>query len=210
MKLDEEIKDAICNNNIIFFENNLKHFSINYRLEDEDNDTMLLYSISDPSSDLYNFFLDKNADITLCNNEGEGILHAIVFSGDNSRLNKILKNYKLDINHRTKEGVTALLLAISLEKIDVAENLIKNGANVNISDAQGITPLHLAAQLPDDNVNFVKYLLSNGADPFLKTDNGNLALALAVNSNNKNIIELLYKNMYQSPAGASVPLVSKE
>ncbi|MBF2092802.1 hypothetical protein H1R85_09835 [Flavobacterium psychrophilum] len=38
--------------------------------------------------------------------------------------------------------------------------------------------------------------MQNGADIFLKTANGNLALALAVNNGNFDIIETIYNKMY--------------
>lgn len=199
MVLDEEIKNAICNNDEFFFEKNLDRFSIDYRFTDENNDTLLLYSISDPLSNLYHFFLSKNANIKLLNDEYEGVFHAIIFSGDKERLIEILNDYpELDMNIQSKDGATPLLLAVSLDKIEIAEILIEKGADVKIPDIEGITPLHLAVQLPNDNADFVKILLLNGADPFLKTKNGNLALALAINSENTKIIKLLFSLMYGS------------
>mgnify|MGYP005850358369 CR=1 FL=1 len=195
MELDEKIKNAICNNDKDFFANNL-NLSIDYRLKDENNDTILLYSISDPKSNLYKYLLNKNANINLVNEENEGILHAIVFSGDNNRLIDVLNKYDLDLNLQSKDGATPLLLYISLEKFDIAKNLIKNGADVNISDFEGISPLHIAAQ--SDNLEIVEALILKGANIFHKTNNGNLALALAVNNGNKSIIKFLYKLMYKN------------
>lgn len=194
MDIKEKLKNAICNNDIEFLKENEGLYSIDERFYDENNDTLLLYSISDESSNIYSFLLKNGANISLLNDEGENVLHAVVFSGDNERLEKIITEYTLDIDHQSKDGATPLLLAISLEKIEIAISLIKYGANVNLADNNGISPLHLASQLQD--LNFVKILLNNGADLFLKTDNGNLPMALAVNSNNTEVIKLLFEKMY--------------
>lgn len=97
----------------------------------------------------------------------------------------------ININHRSNDGATPLLLAVSLEQIDIGLTLIKYGANVNIADNNGISPLHLASQLPD--INFLNSLLDHGANVFVKTNQGNLALALAVNSGHIENVKILYQ-----------------
>lgn len=194
MKFKEQLKDALCNNDISFLRENLNHFAINERFEDEDNDTLLLYTLSDAKSEAYKFLLKNNADVQLLNDEGEGVLHAIVFSGDTVRLHEILKAHELDINHRSKDGSTALLLAVSIEEFDMAKLLITYGANVNIADNESVSPLHVAIQF--DNLDLLNYLLENGADVFHKSNKGNLSLALAVNYGHISIIKKLYITMY--------------
>jgi len=196
MSFTEKLKNAICKNDIFFLESNKTKYYIDDRFEDEDNDTLLLYAISDGLSDAYKYFLEKGSDPNLLNNEGEGILHAIVFSDNNVRLKEVLANYKLDINHQSNDGATPLLLAVSLERNDMILSLVEYGANVNIADNNGITPLHLAAQQP--YLNIVNCLLENGADVSVKTKQGNLPLALAVNSNNREIIKILYEKAFPS------------
>jgi len=195
MNIKEELKTAISNNDISFLEKNKSIYSINERFEDEDNDTLLLYSISDNLSNVYEYLLKNNADVTVENNEGENIVHCIVYSGDIKRLKQILNDYSVDINHRAQDGATPLLVAISLERIEIAKSLINNGANVNIGDNDGIMPLHLAVQLPD--ISLVKLLIENGANLFSKTNQGNLPLALAVNAGHDDVIKFLYEKIYE-------------
>lgn len=191
MNLKEGLKNAICVNDVAFIEENISNFSINERFEDEDNDTLLLFAISDSSSLAYKCLLKIGADVTLVNDEGEGILHGIVYSGDHIRLIEVMDKYKININHRSYDGATPLLLAVSLGRIDIALTLIEYGADVNVSDNEGISSLHLAGQIP--NVNLLNSLLDHGADVFVKTNQGNLALALAVNSGHIENIKILYQ-----------------
>lgn len=86
MCFKEKLKSAICNNDIEFLNQNREKYSIDDRFDDEDDGTLLLYSISDSKSCVYEYFIKNNADVYRLNNEGENILHAIVYSGDSRRL----------------------------------------------------------------------------------------------------------------------------
>jgi ankyrin repeat protein len=192
----EELKDAICNNDINFLIANKDKYNINERFEDEDNDTLLLYAISYDKSNVYQFFLDNGADYNLVNDLGENIVHAIVFSGDLNRMQRVLKGYNtIDINRPSKDGTTPLLLSISLDKLEIANYLIEKGADVNVSDENGLSPLHMAAE--SDDLELVQFLVAEGADLTAKTNKGNRPLALSVNnSKNNEIIKFLYNRIY--------------
>jgi len=139
----EHLKDAICNEDIEFLERNKSQYSIDERFEDEDNDTLLLYSLGDNRNNIYQYFINNNADISLVNSEGENVIYSIVYSGKIERMDGILN---LDnINHQTIEGVTPLLLAILLDKYEIANYLIKNGADIHIPDECMISPIHVAS-----------------------------------------------------------------
>ena len=49
-----------------------------------------------------------------------------------------------DLNAKNSAGLTPLALSMSEELNDVAELLLKSGASVNVTDANGNTLLHLA------------------------------------------------------------------
>jgi ankyrin repeat protein len=65
-------------------------------------------------------------------------------------------------SNRSRKGFTPLLLAIEQRKFTIAQVLIEMGANVNVKDSAGFTPLHWAA-LVGDNLEIVKLLLDKGA-----------------------------------------------
>lgn len=83
----------------------------------------------------------------------------------------------LDINCKGKQksnhGWTPLHLAAYFGHRDVAEYLIKNGANVNVVNDAGDTPLHKAAYTAREEL--VLLLLSNNADVFIKNAEGKTA-----------------------------------
>ena len=191
---EEQLKDSIAINDSEEIKRLISFLGVNYIFEDEDNESLILYAISDSGSEAYKTILELKPNINVFNNEGENIIHAIVYSGIISRLSEILKIQEIDLNHRAFDGSTPLLLAISLEKHEMAFELLKLGVNVNIADEEGITPLHYACQ--NEIIELVIELIKRGADLNQKTKRGNLPLALAVNTENIELIKYVYNKQF--------------
>ena len=193
---EEKLMDAIINEDVQFLNNYRVEYDINKRLEDEDNDALIDYAISYSKSNAYKFFLANNASLDNINNKGENIVHSIVYSGCPNRLLEVIKIKRVDVNHKSNDGTTPLILSIGLEDLDMFKLLIEFGADINLSDNDGNLPIHLASYY--GNEEMVDILVNKGTYLFNKTSNGNLPLALAVNENHINIIHKLYKIMYHS------------
>jgi ankyrin repeat protein len=71
--------------------------------------------------------------------------------------------------------------------VGIAMNLIDRGADVNMANQDGWTPLALAVSAR--NTDLVRALLSKGADPNAPAGNGQRLLSLA--SRNADIVKLL-------------------
>lgn len=86
---------------------------------------------------------------------------------------------KPDLNKQWGKGFTALRFAAELtSEARYAAELLKNGADPNIVDNDGISPLMKAAE-EKQKTEIVKVLLENGASPFLKDSDGYDAYARA-------------------------------
>ncbi len=87
---------------------------------------------------------------------------------DRKEIVKLLLDKSIDPNVRSQEkdigstGETALLEAAFWGRLEIAEMLIKHGANVNARAERGITPLHEAARM--QHVELARLLLEHGAD----------------------------------------------
>jgi len=100
-----------------------------------------------------------------------------------------------DVNARTKEGKTALMLAASEDEEtssgdpEGVEILLSAGAKPNIADRSGSTPLMSAARYGGSDI--VRTLLEHGADASLANNKGQTALAIALASSHREVAEIL-------------------
>lgn len=82
-------------------------------------------------------------------------------------------------------------------KLEMIPMLLGAGADINIKNAGGNTPLILAANIGDKET--VKLLLEAGADKNIKADDGNTALDLAKENAEKEVADLLEGKPEQPP-----------
>ena len=88
------------------------------------------------------------------------------------------------------EGEILLHYAIEASEIELARELVLNGANINHATDAG-SSLHYATNLGD--IEFVRFLLEQGADPNLVDWSHNTPLHLACDWGKMEIIRLLLK-----------------
>src|SRR5690349_8126434 len=58
---------------------------------------------------------------------------------------RTLLTQKADANAAREDGLTALHAAVNADRLDLADVLLKAGANASAKDRYGITPLYLAS-----------------------------------------------------------------
>ena len=84
----------------------------------------------------------------------------------------------VDLNTQDPQsGLTPLSWTVFVGEVEIAEQLIKAGADVNGKNRDGSTPLHEAAFMGRDRV--ARILIRNGADVEARDDNGQTPLNLA-------------------------------
>ncbi|MEY3410453.1 MAG: hypothetical protein RL593_29, partial [Pseudomonadota bacterium] len=79
--------------------------------------------------------------------------------------------------------------AVRKKQLPTAELLIKNGADVNHKDGQGLPLLHNAVNNGDTEM--VRLLLKSGADPKVKDQYSLTALVYAMQAKRSDIVTLL-------------------
>jgi uncharacterized protein len=100
------------------------------------------------------------------------------------------------------DGTQALLWIVRVQEISVARRLVEAGADVNLANRYGLTPLALAVQL--GNRDMVDLLLDAGADPALRDAAGEPLLFTAARDGSLEIAEDLLA------AGVDVDLTDAE
>ena len=108
--------------------------------------------------------LKGGADIDQPDGEGETALMKAVLRGRLGTVVLLLKN-RADLNKTDMRGSTALLLACSdrQENSVIVRELIEAGADVNIPDSKGITPLMNLLRFNGTEA-LIKILIEHGAD----------------------------------------------
>ena len=109
--------------------------------------------------------IKQGADINAKNNDEETILHLAARSKKpNIDLVKYLlknKDIKQKLEAKEKDGWAALHSAAFAGSLEILAELIKQGADINASNNDEETILHLAARAEKPNIELIKYLLEN-------------------------------------------------
>lgn len=125
-------------------------------------------------------FADDSEDIldAVCQGKAEQV--ELWFEKNADRISG--KGSKSLFTAKDKDGWTALICAAANNDHKSSELLIKAGAEVNVKDNLGWTPLMYAADVKL-GVEMVSLLLDNGADPNIRNNDGDTPLIRAVSGN---------------------------
>ena len=96
-----------------------------------------------------------------------------------------------DVNYKDRDNYRNTPLDITSYKgnIEIANMLIRRGADVNSKNSWGISPLHIASM--DGKIELAKLLIENGADVNIKDDFGKTPLRTTINTGNIEMVNLL-------------------
>jgi uncharacterized protein len=123
---------------------------------------------------------------------GARINNSQLFEEEQVQLLDTLLKYKADLNIKDKEGNTALAAALQSTNgqhigIMELEKLLASGANPNIQNNDGKTPLMLACELNSD-FEIILALVQAGSDPKLLDQSGKAAIDYTKQENVTNIL----------------------
>jgi Notch-like protein len=106
--------------------------------------------------------LDAKADANAPDNTGRTPLHAAVAADAQGVFQILLRHRATNLDAKTYDGTTPLILAARLAIEGMVEELIQSDADINASDENGKSALHWAASV--NNVDAVNTLLASGAN----------------------------------------------
>jgi ankyrin repeat protein len=119
-------------------------------------------------------------------------IHAAAENGDVGRVAQLLTADPALVHSVRRKDIPdqPLHVAALAGNRQVANLLLRHGADVNARGDQGMTPLHCAAL--NGNLEMAELLLKRGADPTLKDDAGDTALQMASRNNDPVSLKLVH------------------
>ena len=120
-------------------------------LQDNLKDNVFLYAGAEGLLDILKLAIDARANTKITNRFGGTALIPAAERGHVEIVTELIQRTDVDINHVNNLGWTALLEAIILgdggpRRTEVVRLLVEAGANVNLADGKGVTPLTHARQ----------------------------------------------------------------
>ncbi len=109
-----------------------------------------------------------------CAQSGDDLITAVTYQ-DLERVRELIKS-GVDVNYREPAyGNTPLVMACQYNLVKIAQYLMDHGADIDLKTKTGHTPLMAAASGSEEMFHL---LLSKGADPLQKLENGTSAFTL--------------------------------
>ena len=123
--------------------------------------------------------------------DGEAFLSAVKDGDTNKAIELADQPGSRVANYRGYKGDTALHIVTRKRELDWVGFLLNKGADPNIADANGDTPLTIAAGIGFEEA--ATYMLAKGAKVDSINRRGETALAIAVQQRQPRLVELLLK-----------------
>ncbi|WP_315601014.1 ankyrin repeat domain-containing protein [Treponema socranskii] len=182
---------------------------------------VMLVIPEDKREAMYSLLIEHAADVAKKDAYGDTVLHTATMTSLAPSILELLVAGGADVNARNKDGVSPLLIAVQKRNLSHVKFYAERGADINAADKAGNTPLSLAlkdgqamlemlvnrtnalshdsngntplhtAVIVNASIEQIRYLISLTDDINARNSDGNNALYLAVERNNKKIGELL-------------------
>ncbi|KRZ04010.1 KN motif and ankyrin repeat domain-containing protein 2 [Trichinella zimbabwensis] len=166
---------------------------------DQNENTALHYAVSYGNFEVVSLLLDSQVcDLNKANKAGyTAVMLAALTPLRSDRDRMVLQRlfHMGNVNVKaTQHGQTALMLAVSQNKLESVKLLLEAGANVNLQDEDGSTALMCAAE--HGHKDIVRLLLDvPEIDASMVDQDGSTALSVAIDNGHKNIGMLIYAHL---------------
>ena len=166
---------------------------------DDDKTTGLMWVCNSSSCrlDIVQFLLQKGADVNMINSDyNSALLYCTMNVTCDFTVVDLLLKHGANVHYVNNRGESALFWACYNKNISKAFLLLQNGADVNSANIHYGSMLYVVlVDSEESNLDFIEFLLANGADPNLKIPSRNrTVLHVAAQQGKTDAIELLLEH----------------
>uniref|UniRef100_A0A8C8VP87 KN motif and ankyrin repeat domain-containing protein 3 n=1 Tax=Pelusios castaneus TaxID=367368 RepID=A0A8C8VP87_9SAUR len=209
------VPETVANHLLAFAEVSPGMLAHVVNLSDGNGNTALHYSVSHSNFQIVQLLLDTG----VCNVDHQNkagytalMLAALASVENEDDMNVVRRLFSMgNVNAKASQaGQTALMLAVSHGRQEMVEAVLACGADINLQDEEGSTALMCACE--HGRVETVKLLLAQPACDLSIVDNdGNNAVAIALEAGHSNIAVLMYAHLNSSkpPSPGTAPMAMK-
>jgi len=160
------------------------------------------YSGIEDTEEMIKILAESKVDINQTDKYGRTPLHIASFYSRFEAIHLLLSQ-KASLSVKDNNGFTPMDIYINSysssplawyvligDENSLVKEIKTNKDKINYQDKNGNTPLHLAISFM--NINIVKILLQNNADPTIRNNSGKSCIDLAQDTKNMNIIKTVY------------------
>lgn len=118
---------------------------------------------------------------------------------NNYKIIKYLIEHGANVNHVTIDNCTALHFAVKNKCIETIKLLIDAGCDIDAKHTGDVTPLFIACNSDNINIDIINLLINSGANPKYINDQTlkNPLLTIAAENNDLQLVKTLYNNYSQ-------------
>jgi ankyrin repeat protein len=154
--------------------------------------TPLYYAAQNGHTEVVNFLLSRGADTKQAAKDGQTPIHIAVATQNCSVAEALLNADKTLIDVPLPDGSTPLHIAVDNRDLETVKLLLREGANAQLLDKEGVAPIHIAAMQGKQAI--IKALLDYQIGTELidaKIPGGKTALDLAQDQKYPEVVKLL-------------------
>ena len=133
-------------------------------LSTDNNRTPLMTACEYGHVNTVTFLIEHGANVNLQDRDGLTAVHYAVRGSQACEILSCLMENGADVDTKTFDDCTPLMIAAEIGDTKVATFLIEHGANVDLPDKTGATALYYALKCPGNLCEVMSFFIENGAD----------------------------------------------
>jgi len=173
--------------------NELLDRKVDINCQDVEGNTVLMVAIQNKQTVIIDRLIEyPQVNLNIMNNDGKTAVIIAYENQDINTLQKMIRSQKAEINTMDKDQNTLMILSLKDDNLELFDELLNYGADLNLKYVEGMTLLMLALQM--QKKRFIAKIFEHPSfDVDIQDDLGKTALMHAIKNRNIKVVEALLK-----------------